>query len=92
MTSVNLQASPGLADAKAAGRPDEYTAGRLRVLHGAVRWYAAPVCAVFSHRAATTPWSRWACGWDREVSCGRCGRLWHEHTRLPGEQSRQVAR
>ena len=65
--------------------PDDYTIERVRVLNGPTRWYAVPVCAVFSHKWAATPWSRWAFGWDRETHCRRCGETRHERARLHAE-------
>lgn len=64
------------------GAPETHAPEHIRVLNGPTRWYAAPLCAMISHRWAPTPWSRWAFGWDREVHCTRCGTARHERARL----------
>jgi hypothetical protein len=72
--------------------PEERVADQVRVLCGPTRWYATPLCAVISHRWSATSWSRWAIGWDREVTCKRCGQMRHEraklHADLPDEDDR----
>lgn len=73
------------AGAQALAPPDEYEPGQSRLLHGATRWYATPVCAMLSHKWAPAPWSRWALGWDRETTCLRCGQLRHERARLTSD-------
>jgi hypothetical protein len=65
----------GAAPAPGAG---SYALGRTRVLCNFTRWHAAPVCGLLSHRWAATPWSRWAYGWDRNLTCGRCGQIRQE--------------
>jgi hypothetical protein len=72
--------------------PVAYVPDQIRTLHGPTSWLAVPVCAVFGHRWLPTPWSRWAFGWDREVTCRRCGTMRHEraklHADLPNEEDR----
>jgi hypothetical protein len=74
MASLNLPQPLGLAGAE----PPQHVSRHTRPLPGAIRWYALPLCAVFSHTWVTTPWSRWAFGWDREMTCRRCGQMRHE--------------
>ena len=84
--AVAGQAPPERGGAADSTQPAEHVAVQIRALHGATRWYAAPFCALFGHRWADPPWSRWAFGWDREVACRRCGALRHERARLHEEQ------
>jgi len=56
-----------------------YNLDRTRLLRGSTRWHTTPVCALFSHRWVSTPWSRWAFGWDRELTCSRCGQKRREY-------------
>jgi hypothetical protein len=53
----------------------------VRMIHGATRLAALPLCVLFSHRWVAMPWDRWAFGWDREATCSRCGVLRHERAR-----------
>jgi hypothetical protein len=74
--------------------PDAVTCvpDQVRPIHGPTSWLAAPVCVAFGHRWVPTPWGRWAFGWDREVTCRRCGSMRHEraklHADLPYEDDR----
>ncbi len=70
----------------AATQPEHPILDQARVLCGATRWYAAPVCVLVSHRWSPTPWSRWAYGWDRETTCLRCGQTRHERARLHADR------
>jgi hypothetical protein len=83
--AARARAPAELAGAETLARPDDYEPGQSRLLHGATRWYATPVCAMLSHKWAPTPWSRWALGWDRETTCLRCGQLRHERARLTAD-------
>jgi len=62
--------------------PTDLQADQIRVLSGATSWAGAAICAVLSHRWSNTAWSRWAFGWDREVTCRRCGQVRHERAKL----------
>ncbi len=90
LASARIPADHGFIEAEP--REPDYVPDVTRVMHGATRWYAAPVCAVFSHRWNASPWSRWAFGWDRELTCRRCGQTRHEraklHADLPYEDER----
>ncbi len=92
IATARMQSARGFADPATVAREQDYVPDMVRVIHGATRWYAVPVCAAFSHRWSSTPWSRWAFGWDREVTCRRCGQMRHEraklHSDLPYEDDR----
>ena len=92
MATPHLHTPAGLGGGNPSSRPEEYVPDQIRVLRGATRWYATPLCAVVSHRWSATPWSRWAFGWDREVTCRRCGQMRHEraklHADLPYDEDR----
>jgi len=85
MTTAHSRAPTGLPGGNPLTLPTEYVPDQVRALHGPTRWYATPVCAVFSHRWPKTPWSRWAFGWDREVTCRRCGQARHERAKLSAD-------
>ncbi len=69
--------------ASAESLPEDHVPDLVRVLSGATRWYALPLCLLLFHRVSHTRWSRWAYGWDREATCVRCGKVWHERVRAP---------
>jgi hypothetical protein len=81
--SAGLGTPATRAGANAALSPDDHVPDLIRVLNAPTRPWATPVCAVFGHLRTNPPWNRWAFGWDREVACRRCGKLWHERARLP---------
>ncbi len=82
MATVHLRTPADNSGAKAPVWLDGYVPDLSRVTHGATRWYATPVCAMLNHRWSSTPWSRWAFGFDRESTCVRCGQQRHERARL----------
>ena len=82
MTTARLHAPVDMPGGGVTNAPVERVADQIRVVHGATRWYASPLCAVASHRWTATPWSRWAFGWDREVTCRRCGQVRTERAKL----------
>jgi len=80
-STASVRAPTPFAGGATLAAPEDYEPGQSRLLHGATRWYATPVCAMLNHRWAPTPWRRWALGWDRETTCLRCGQMRHERAR-----------
>ena len=89
--TVTPEAGSGLAYVSAAASQDLLSTGpdadsldRARLVRRATRWHASPICALFSHRWSTTQWSRWAFGWERELTCERCGQIRSEQAPYRG--------
>ncbi len=68
-----------------ATRPEDHVPEQTRVIGAATSWPGAVLCAALSHRWSAGPWSRWAFGWDRELTCHRCGQMRHERARPRAE-------
>jgi hypothetical protein len=62
--------------------PSELMSIQARKIQESTSLPRAFLCLLLAHRWTATPWSRWAFGWDRELTCQRCGQIRHERTKL----------